>query len=559
MARSVFYDFVSTTSFQVLIKQAAELAFHILESEVEQTLDDLIRRTYISGIPNKSMAITFEKQKLASLRRYFVFLRFRNSAKYREIVEFFREPQEQEDQHPIQSSIYESTFKNYHSHLVLRGFVAFLRNLSSGCDIYLNKDTISTRTPNFLNVFHLAMNNYCWKLSDADVSIGIAVEGQEYILPDSCYGTLNEGFEGDPECSDLFFPILPSFALYILGNDKSDPPPPSTIKNVDVEVGIESASDVHLRNSMILHTYPQHLYFSGLQPMALSLSSYDEFRWNPEHQDYSRLKQRCRQKFLQETVTKTLIIKNSIVLTDLTEEVVPIGTCAVGHGGFADVWKGVWNDPIEKRPRHVAVKVLRAAIVKDVKEKMMKRLHSEVLAWHQLSHRNINQLFGIVHFCNSIGMVSSWCENGTIVRYLRDNTKADRLSLIMQVASGVAYLHSATPVVVHGDLKGANILINAHGCPIITDFGLSKVWEDLSDTMDIKTSSFAGSTRWMAPELIKALIEDDGPIPMITRETDVYAFASVCLEVRAQFMITTCSMRRETGRNWSPALPSPIK
>ena len=60
------------------------------------------------------------------------------------------------------------------------------------------------------------------------------------------------------------------------------------------------------------------------------------------------------------------------------------------------------------------------------------------------------------------------------------------------------------------------------------------------------TSVFAGSTRWMAPELIMALMEDDAddaydapdssspalrPGPQITTMSDVYAFASVCLEV----------------------------
>ena len=50
--------------------------------------------------------------------------------------------------------------------------------------------------------------------------------------------------------------------------------------------------------------------------------------------------------------------------------------------------------------------------------------------------------------------------------------------------------------------------------------------------MNMGTSFFAGSTRWMAPELIFALVEDDGHIPPITTFSDVYAFASVCLEVR---------------------------
>lgn len=78
--------------------------------------------------------------------------------------------------------------------------------------------------------------------------------------------------------------------------------------------------------------------------------------------------------------------------------------------------------------------------------------------------------------------------------------------------------------------KQGNILIDAHERPIITDFGLSKVIEDVPDI--IHSSFFAGSTRWMSPELVQTLIEDDGCVPQVTTRSDVYAFAAVCLEVR---------------------------
>ena len=55
----------------------------------------------------------------------------------------------------------------------------------------------------------------------------------------------------------------------------------------------------------------------------------------------------------------------------------------------------------------------------------------EVKAWHRLDHPHVARLHGIVQLPNTIAMVSSWCENGTIVRYLREkNPNANRLQLV---------------------------------------------------------------------------------------------------------------------------------
>lgn len=77
----------------------------------------------------------------------------------------------------------------------------------------------------------------------------------------------------------------------------------------------------------------------------------------------------------------------------------------------------------------------------------------------------------------TLGMVSSWCSHGTIKHYLGEvNPDADRINLVgiavllrvlytserqpsvqlLQVASGVSYLHNFKPTVIHGDLKGVS-------------------------------------------------------------------------------------------------------
>ncbi len=55
----------------------------------------------------------------------------------------------------------------------------------------------------------------------------------------------------------------------------------------------------------------------------------------------------------------------------------------------------------------------------------------------------------------------------------------------------------------------------------------------------VTESFFGGAVRWMAPELILALVEDDGRKPELTKASDVYGFASVCLEVRSLYYGTS--------------------
>jgi serine/threonine protein kinase len=61
---------------------------------------------------------------------------------------------------------------------------------------------------------------------------------------------------------------------------------------------------------------------------------------------------------------------------------------------------------------------------------------------------------------------------------------------------------------------------------------VSKVIEDFSDGLKLPnhTSFFAGSTRWLAPELVWAMVDNENP--PITMHSDVYAFGAVAMEVR---------------------------
>ncbi|KAJ3862268.1 kinase-like domain-containing protein, partial [Lentinula novae-zelandiae] len=163
--------------------------------------------------------------------------------------------------------------------------------------------------------------------------------------------------------------------------------------------------------------------------------------------------------------------------------------------------------------------------------KARKRLNREVYVWHRLDHPNIATFLGTsYHMANRPSLILPWFKNGSASEYLRlKNPGADRLRLILDVAEGLEYLHTCKPApIVHGDLKGNNILITDSGHATLSDFGLSQVIEDLVCPTGITPSKFeAGPIRWQSPEFLMDVSETCRPqLP-----GDVWSFGCTAYEL----------------------------
>jgi len=122
-------------------------------------------------------------------------------------------------------------------------------------------------------------------------------------------------------------------------------------------------------------------------------------------------------------------------------------------------------------------------------------------------------------------LVSRWCANGDIVEYLRKHPESNRFQLITDMANGLRYLHNQTPIIVHGDLKPRNVLISDQGTAQLCDFGLSRVFSELSKSCQMTTTTTPGfTTRYAAYEVIVKEIK--------TMKSDIYAFGCTCIHVR---------------------------
>ncbi|KAF9785122.1 kinase-like domain-containing protein [Thelephora terrestris] len=205
----------------------------------------------------------------------------------------------------------------------------------------------------------------------------------------------------------------------------------------------------------------------------------------------------------------------------IAENDVKVQAGILASGGFADVRRGRYKG------HFVAVKTLRVAMVDDV-SKIRRRFCREVVLWSTLSHPNVLKLEG-VHGGMGEGQfstISEWMNQGNIMQYIERND-VNRLELLQGAAEGLEYLHGAH--LIHGDLKGANILMSNDTPPraCLADFGFMTMVLDPDHPMSCSEDLGGGTLMFMSPEL---LMSERGKT-RLTPQSDVYAFGLVIFQV----------------------------
>lgn len=96
-------------------------------------------------------------------------------------------------------------------------------------------------------------------------------------------------------------------------------------------------------------------------------------------------------------------------------------------------------------------------------------------------------------------------------------------NLLVKVARAVHYAHEQG--VLHRDLKPGNILLDSHGEPLVSDFGLARC-ETVLSYLTRSLASF-GTPGYIAPE------QADGPAAKLTPAADVYSLGTILFELIA--------------------------
>lgn len=230
----------------------------------------------------------------------------------------------------------------------------------------------------------------------------------------------------------------------------------------------------------------------------------------------------------------------------------------VGVGGMGKVWKAQ-----DRYGNTVAIKVLHPT--ETASEVQLRRFRREAEVMARLSHRNICRVFEMSEFEDIHFLVMEYVEGLTLADVLQDvpsspsdarqqsdipalirtirlrresesesataeQTVSDEatrvlpteqaLSIFVRICEAVQFAHEHG--VLHRDLKPGNILLREDGEPLVADFGLAKLGNDVADFS--VTGNVVGTLENMAPEQAASSKSVD-------ERADVYALGTILFQM----------------------------
>ncbi|KAK3421188.1 hypothetical protein EUGRSUZ_H04973, partial [Eucalyptus grandis] len=192
-------------------------------------------------------------------------------------------------------------------------------------------------------------------------------------------------------------------------------------------------------------------------------------------------------------------------------------TNVIGKGRYGTIYKGILDGYAT-----VAVKVLNL-----MQRGALRSFVSECRTLGIIRHRNLVKILSVcssVDFCGNDfkaliyefmtnESLEEWLHPGTIgrddeCRESRNLTLVQRLNIAIDIATAIEYLHKdCYPVIVHGDLKPSNVLLDNDMMARVGDFGLAKITSTVSteangvqDQGSSTSTAVRGSIGYVPPE-----------------------------------------------------------
>jgi len=192
----------------------------------------------------------------------------------------------------------------------------------------------------------------------------------------------------------------------------------------------------------------------------------------------------------------------------------------IGRGGMGVIYRA--------RQRHsrriVAVK--RVLGYHADSRETLARFRREAQAAASLDHPNILPIYEVSESEDGLPFFSMKFAPGGSLQEVAPALRNDPrqcVALVAKIARAVQHAHGKG--VLHRDLKPGNILLDAHGEPLVSDFGLAK-WLDTTSDLT-RTLTIFGTPGYIAPE------QASGPAAQLKPAADVYSLGAILFDLLA--------------------------
>ena len=94
-------------------------------------------------------------------------------------------------------------------------------------------------------------------------------------------------------------------------------------------------------------------------------------------------------------------------------------------------------------------------------------------------------------------------DDDELIQKYRFNTDKKKYKTMVDIASALAFLHFEWPeIIIHGDVKPANVMLSDDGQAKLCDLGLGKIKQSNFETMSVTGEGGLGTPAYMAPEIL---------------------------------------------------------
>jgi serine/threonine protein kinase/tetratricopeptide (TPR) repeat protein len=219
----------------------------------------------------------------------------------------------------------------------------------------------------------------------------------------------------------------------------------------------------------------------------------------------------------------------------------------IGRGGMGVIYRA------RHAPSRRIVALKRVLNYHSDSRETLERFQREARAAASLDHPNILPIYDVGATEDGLPFFSmKFASGGSLLDSRETFRESPRraVQLIASVARAIDHAHNQG--ILHRDLKPGNILLDARGEPMVSDFGLAK-WLDIASELTCTLTVF-GTPGYIAPEQTQNAAGD------LTPATDIYSIGAILFELlsgRPPFLGEhALAVLRQAAENEAPKLRS---